>query len=431
MAKQTPNLDLTLPSNNEYYNTWDQPINANFTKIDKAVGDVVDEVVTARGSYTDLNSRISVVVDPGTGDPVASPEVQAARVSEVYGGFDSLGAAFSLGGRISQADFEMFGGRQSLTKIVDALAWANDQTPHNTVISTVTNYLTFAGGVVTLNADPVNLCVANINGYRQVLRSNHTTTVTGANGTYYLTLSTQAGGETYVTGTSTATLGVYATNGLVAKLSDSTKNFVTLGVKPGDVLAVTGPPSNSNIGTYVVLATNVEDATNLTVNDLAVYGQFVAANTSISYTVSNPVAPLLSFTGTAHAKTFTRVAGKIYIGRVVLTGGNVTSLTSYQTLGAYAGFTQVSALPYSLTIPHNLGYFPRRVAIYASQANDFSQPLEPLSTADMTTSTLQRSVIAKVDDLNLYLKNPTTGLFYKDFAGTSQTTGYIYAVVER
>src|ERR1019366_235477 len=94
----------------------------------------------------------------------------------------------------------------------------------------------------------------------------------------------------YLTGTSTGVIDAYPKNGLVARLTDSGKNFVTSGVKPGDVLNVTGPSLNPNIGRYIVLATNTQDATNLTTSQVAVIGQFVAIGSSLSYTILDPIA---------------------------------------------------------------------------------------------------------------------------------------------
>jgi hypothetical protein len=92
----------------------------------------------------------------------------------------------------------------------------------------------------------------------------------------------------------------------------------------------------------------------------------------------------------------------------------------------------LSSGSYSLSIPHNLGYFPSKVSIFGSQANDFSQPLELLSTATVTGGgSMERSVVAQVNDLTLLVKNPTSGLFYQDYGGTSQTSGYLYVVAER
>jgi hypothetical protein len=83
--------------------------------------------------------------------------------------------------------------------------------------------------------------------------------------------------------------------------------------------------------------------------------------------------------------------------------------------------------------PHNLGFVPSKIEIYGSQTSDFLSPIEPLSAAEMSTGTqaLQRSVIVKADDTNVYVKNATNGVFYRDFSGTTQTTGFLLVNAER
>lgn len=431
MAAKTPNLNLILPANGEYFNIWDQPMNNNWTIVDAAVGSLQAEILAARGSSTTLDDRLSAGLNPD-GTPIASSEVSAARSSSIYGSLNGA-VPYTLNDRLEQGDRENFTARSSLPSLVDSLAWGEDTNRNNSVISAASNYLTFTGAVVSL-AGNVTPLIANINGYRQVVRTIKTTTISGAPNTYYLTLTRSVGGEQYlnVSG-NTGALVTYAANGLVARLSDGSQNFVTSGVKPGDVLNITAPSGNPNINQYIVLATNVEDSVNLTTSELAVVGQFVNAGTGFNYTINNPAAPQLGFTSSAHAKSFTRVANKIFIGRCVFDGVNVTSLTIYQNMGVYSGFTSVtlSSGNYSLNIPHNLGYFPSRLHFYGSQASDFTQPLDLLGVGDMTTSTLQRSVIAQANDLSVLVKNPTNGIFYKDFSGTSQTSGFLYVVAER
>lgn len=432
MATKTSNLNLILPANGEYFNIWNQPMNNNLTLIDTAVGDLQSEVVAARGSTGSLNDRLDAGLN-ADGTPLASTEIVAARSSSIYGALNGV-VPYLLNDRMEQGDREAFTARGSLTALADALAFVGDQSPNNTVISAATNYLTYTGAVVSLNGSVTPL-VANINGYRQAVRTIKTTTVSGGAGTYYISLTRAAGGTQYLVAADTqGAVGTYAANGLLSMLTDSTRNFVTLGVQPGDVLNITGPGGNPNINQYVVLATHTQDGVNLTVNQIAVIGQFASASSGLNYTINDPVAPTLGFTGTPHAKSFTRVANKIYVGRCVFDGTNVTSISIYANLGSYAGFTSVtlSSGDYNVAIPHNLGYFPRRIQIFGTQASDFSAVLDLLSSADLTGGgSLERSVIAKTDDMTITIKDPTNGIFYKDFGGTSRTTGYLYVVVER
>lgn len=435
MATATPNIGLTLPANGEFFNNWNVPMNTNFTIIDTYIGNINAELESSAGTQEDLAARLAVSLNPD-GSLIPSPQQAAATISAVYGGFFADSSPFDLNGRIEAGDDEVFDARQALPGLIDSLAWGPDQNKHNCILSAPSSYLTSTGAVVSLNGS-VTPVVANINGYRQQIRTIKTTTVSGSAGTYYLKLTRTAGGVAYITSNSgNGAISTYVTNGLLATFTDLSTNFVTSGVQPGDVLNITGPALDPNLGfQYVVLATNTQDPTNLTTNQIAIYGQFVEATSSLNYTLTNQVDATLSFTNTAHAKVFTRVSNVIYIGRVAFDGTNVTSVTAYQALGVYSGFTSISlgGGNFSVTIPHNIGYYPSKVSLYGSQASDFSQPLDLLSVAALSSGsqTLLRSVIAQTNDLTILVKNATNGIFYQDFGGTSQTSGYLYVVVER
>jgi hypothetical protein len=133
----------------------------------------------------------------------------------------------------------------------------------------------------------------------------------------------------------------------------------------------------------------------------------------------------------------------------VFDGTNVTSIISYPYQGIYAAWHQVtpSAGDFALNISHNLGFVPRLINIYASTANDLTQPLELMSTAKMTQGAvslnagdqtvtytppaLRRSVVAKTTDTVINIKNATNGVFFEDYNGSLQTSGYVYVIVER
>lgn len=487
MATKTPNLALIKPAKGEYFNRWNEPVNGNFDIIDEVVGLLDDEVTTARGTEATLADRLDNGLEPdGTLKP--SPEFVAARSSTVYGSDDGS-SDYTLDKRIEQADTEIWYARQQRSKLIDALAWAEDGNSQNTVISAASNYLTFSGAVVTLNGAVTNL-VANINGYRQVVRTNKTATISGAAGTYYLYLDRSAGGETiYTIPASSGQASTYTPTSKLSKFVSTSGNFVTAGVKPGDILRVTGPISNPNIGDFIVHSTNVEDPSNLNPNELRVIGELATSSSGLDAQIVNPIAPSFGFTATAHAKKFTRVSNRIFVGRCVFDGSNVTSVTIYALKGIYDEFSSVTA-NFSLIVSHNLGYVPSKVEFYGSQANDYSQPLEVLSVAEMTAGgasitsgsvgttpavvnfnagsttltpntpqvlsytaptlsftdmvvtytppaitytspVLKRSVVVRFTDTTLEVKNATSGLFYRDFGGSDQASGFLRIVCER
>lgn len=448
MAQKTLNLGLILPGLGEYFNRWNEPTNTNFSVIDEAVGALQSEVADARGGSTTLAERLDTSLNAdGTLKDV--PEVTRARSSSIYGSQTSGGADFDLDDRIEQGDVEVWNARQQLSSLIDSVAWAQDDTQHNSLISGPTNPLTASGAVVTLNGATTNV-IANINGYRQKVRTNKTVTISGAAGTYYIYIDRNPTGSVFFTPpASSGTTSTYTPTGKLSKYSATGTNFVTGGVKPGDILEITGPGGNANLGKWVIAATAAEDA-NLTTGELRIVGEFNSANTSLSAQVVDPLAPTMGYTASAHGKVWERVSGRIYIGRCVFDGANVTSVTNYAYLGRFATWESVSLSlgAFNISTAHNLGFIPKKVEIYASQANDFSQPLELLSVAEMssgsitltpaspqspnyTAPVLQRSVITRFTDTTIETKNATNGLFYKDFNGASQTSGFLYIVVER
>lgn len=448
MAQKTVNLGLILPALGEYFNRWNVPVNANFNIIDEVLGDLQSEVTNARGSALTLNDRMSVSLN-SDGSLKAVPEVSNARSSSIYGSQTGLGADFSLDDRIEQGDVEVWNARQQLAALIDSVAWAQDDTPHNTLISGPLNQLTSSGGVVTLNGAVTNV-IANINGYRQRVRTNKDAVIVGSPGTYYLYLDRNPNGEVVFTPPpSSGTTSVYTPTNKLCKYSATATNFVAAGVKAGDILEITAPGANANLGKWVIAATAADDI-NLTAGELRIVGEFNSANTGLGAQVIDPLVPTFGFTGVAHSKEWSRANGRIYIGRCVFDGANVTSVTNYAYMGRFSKWESVTLNlgSFLVTTAHNLGFIPKKVQVYASQANDFSMPLELLSTAEMTSGsvsltpaspqspnytapTLQRSVITRFTDTALEVKNATSGLFYKDFDGTTQTSGFLYIVVER
>lgn len=433
MATKTPNLGLIKPAFKEFNNSWNVPVNSNWDILDVTVGSQALEIQNARGSASDLATRLAVALN-ADGSLQDVPEVARARVSSVYG--DSEGSlSFALRDRIERGDRESFTARQSLDSLIDALAYAGDDDVSNSVQSAPGGFLSFTGAQVKVDGS-VTPVIANINGYRQVVRKQISATISGAAATYYLYLQRNSAGETILDrtggGQNTGQVSTWTLDGKLRKFSDSSQNFVTLGIKVGDILTITTNLS-PNADVYVVAATNETNPSDLTVNEVAVIGTFVSAQTSLNYSIVNPIAPTLSFTGTAHAKRFARASGLIYIGRAVFDGANVTSVSTYAVKGRFEQFFSITLTggDFAQTISHSLGFIPSKLEIYASQASDYSVPIEPLSVASATTATLQRSVIVDLTDTTLRVKNATNGIYYKDYAGVSQTSGFLLVRAER
>jgi hypothetical protein len=420
MASKTPNLGLIKPAKGEYKNSWDVAENANKDVLDEHIGDLELEMTNARGTEATLNDRLNTSLNTdGSLKPV--PEVEAARSSTIYGYVDNS----TIDDRLELGDREVFYARQQAATLLDNEAFMNNDFVHNCVVSAPSGFMAFTTPNVYLNG-AVTPIVMNINGYKQVIRTNKSITLpVVTDGTYYIYAQYSATGEIVLDKTTGGGTGVVgAESGLIIKFTDSTQNFITLGIQPGDVLEITSLASN-NKGQYIV--ETVVDATTIYIK-----GLFVETQTSLNYKISNPLAPVLNYDDVGPtSKRFAPIAGKIYVGYAIVSGNVITSAVSFALKGRYEKWTSVTGGNFTQALDHNIGYVPSKVQFFASQTNDFSQPVEPLSVADMTASTLQRSVICNMTDLLINVKNATTGVFYKDFNGVTQTSGYLLTVAER
>ena len=448
MATTSDYLGLVLPAFGEYYNSWYTPVNGNFKKIDAFANAFGSEIQAARGSVVDLNTRLSVGLNLD-GSFKDIPAIVAAESSSVYG-FGSGNVLQSLDARLELGDVETFQARQGLSALIDSVAFANSGNSSDCLVSGPLNPLTNSGAVVTLNGATTPV-ISNINGYRAKTEINDSVTISGGAGTYYLTLTRNPAGKAYASlASGDGIVGVTATSTpLYTKFSSATTNLLALGVKPGHILSITGPSGNANVGRWVVYQTYAEDPVNLTTNDITIIGDFPAGGAGLNATFLYPQAPTLGFTSTAPSPNFAPANGVITIGKLVFDGTNIVSLSTFAYQAKFASWQQITPVAgnFNLAISHNLGFIPKRIHLYGSQNNDFSQPLEPLSIAQMsagsasltagdqtityTSPVLQRSVIVKFDNYTINIKNATNGIFYEDFTGNLQVAGYLYIVVER
>ena len=429
MADKTQNLGLIKPANGEYYNTWDAPTNKNWDTIDEILGGIQLETEDSRGTQSTLTARLDVSLN-ADGSLKDVPEIATARTSAVYG-YSSGSTDFDLDARLEAGDREVFDARQGAAKLIDSLAFVADDNVHNCIVSAPTGFLSFTGAQVKVDGSVTDV-VCNINGYKQVVRSLKSTTIAGAAGTYYVYLDLNLAGEIILdrtgVGQNTGVTGEYPTSsGKYGKFSDATQNFVNAGVEPGDILEITSTGS-VNKGQYVVKSI-------ISPTEVEVWGQFFSIQATLNYKFTNPLAPVLGATSTPHSLKWQRESGRIYIGRAVFDGSNVTSVSAYALKGRFSQFFSIGLIGgnFLQAVSHGLGYFPSKINLYASQANDYSQPLEPLSVSEVVggTTALQRSVIVQTNDTLLQIKNATNGVFYRDFSGLTQIAGYLLVEVER
>lgn len=447
MAKSTNYLGLILPALGEFFGRWNTPVNGNFQKLDDFASAFGDEVTTARGGADSLDDRLSEALN-ADGSLKDVPEVASARSSKVYG--SGTGSNFfTLDDRLEAGDGEAGDARQGLTDLRSAVAWAQDDTAHNCLVGGPSNPLTYSGANVTLNGGTTPV-ISNINGFRNVTSVNDQIAISGSAGTYYLYLDRNPTGRIlYTTPATSGATGLITSTNKLSKYKATGTNLVASGVKPGHILEITAPGGNLNLGRWIVLETATENPTDLGNDEVRIIGEFSSSSTGLSARFLDAQAPTFASTNTAPSKEWTRVANRIYIGHCVFDGTSVTSLVTYAYQARYSSWQSISLSggDFSISVSHNLGFFPKKIAVYGSQANDFSQPLEPLSIAKTTTGSvsissgdqnitytppaLRRSVVARMDSVKIDIKNATNGIFYEDFNNSAQVTGYLYVVVER
>ena len=453
MAIATSYLGLVLPAYGEFYNSWYKPNNANFVKLDAFAASFGEEVNAARGNTESLNTRLSVGLnDDGSFKTI--PEIEAAKPSSIYG-YGSGSTIQSLQARLELGDKEAYTARQGLTALIDSLAFASSGNSPDCLVSGPTNPITATGAVIKISGQASNI-IANINGYLAKVVTDDTVTLT-TSGDYYLTLTRNPLGTIY-TSVTNCTIGTTTSLTQIYTKFSAQTSLIDLGVKPGHILSITGPSNNICIGRWVVYQTHAENS-ELLAADITIVGAFPVVNGGSGFSADfvRPMSPTLGFTAVAPSsksywkmKQITPDSGTIYIGSFTYnsSGSVVSNLVVYPYQARYAEWSQVTSPGnFTLTIPHNLGFVPKRIKVYASQNNDFSSPLEELSTTQMSISTasissgsqtltytppiLERSVIAKVDSTSIYLKNATPNVFYYDYSGSLQTSGHLYVVAER
>jgi len=473
MATKTDFLNLVLPANNEYNNNWDTVLNENFRKIDLAIEEVTNEVQEARGSKTTVAEFLSIGhFSDGSLRP--TQEVMDARNSFMFGDDDGAGTDYFLKERLQNSDKEIYTAREGLSSLSAGIARKSRDFdyPDMVVNGAKTallqpNFMTGSGTEFQLNGTPTEI-EFNIDGYYMRLRTDETVAVTGADGTRYLYAQKPAT-PIVVLSRVTQQAGSTTTNPLnsnkVQLLQDTGVDFTVEDIKVGDILEII---NTINAGQYLV----AEIAPAGNVNQIKVVGRFASVITNINYKISDPLKPVFGVDTTISA-----VSGKCYIGQGEYVSGALTTTITYAFKGKYESSYEainVSSLPtFEKIFDHNLGYIPKKIFVYATQANDDSLPVEPLSiagvghdlvvamsntqshtpgvfnagTTDATftggalvgdvTGALSgnvfatRSVMIKVTKTKVYVKNVRNNYFYRDYDGSDQQAGYLKVVCEK
>ena len=473
MASKTNFLNLTLPGNNEYNDTWDEPLNSNFVKIDEEIETISNEILEARFEKTSLAEFLQVS-HFSDGSLKASPEVAAAQNSPVYGSNDESGNEFTLSNRLDRADREVYDARERSASLLDNLAkrfsdfdYMDNVIDGAKTASNQPNFLSSAAAEFKLDADPTPL-IFNIGGYYMMIDEDINVVATGSDGTKYLVAKKPTTPFLKVD-KQTQEEGVATTNPLnndkVQIFSDSTQDFVNLNIRAGMVLKLL---NSENVGEYVI----DEVAPSGNIAHLLIKGNFKKAIGSINYQIIDPLRPEFSV-----EDSYTVEKGKCIIGEGQFVSGALVSSLAYNFKGKFESDMEsinVSTIPtFEKVFNHNLGKIPKKIQIFASQANDESLAFEPLSMATLgndlsidITNTITytpgsfspgttdasytpgsisgdvtgslsgsvytlRSVVIKITKTQIFVKNIKNNHFYRDYDNVDRTEGFLKVVCEK
>lgn len=427
-TKTSGNLQLNKPANGEYQDNWDVPVNENADTIDTHVSAVEDEIEAARGSSSSLSERLNAGLEPD-GSPMPVPEVIKSRYSQIAGRYDDLYS------RLNTQDQEVLPLRGGKTSLIEGLSYFLKDSRLNLPISgpvggsNAANFLTTSGSVFTIDGDPTPVLM-NCGGYIQVCRIDKSTDLVGQlAGTKYIYAQRNTSGRTIESGADGSTGGT-----LLNEFTSVGAQFQTKKVQAGDVLELSAGP---NADKYIV-----ESITNETT--LVIKGQFVDARGGQSYIVKDMLHPTISYEATK-----AQDGTKCYLGELYFNGTVITSSVTYAYRSEFESdwiAIDVSSSPvFTQTFNHNLGVLPKSIMIYVSQSDDESTPAELLSVADVASDYalnfnagtgdssvsptggpyMNRSVKAQFTRTIVTMQNVRSNVFYKDYTGTTRTTGYL------
>ena len=384
MTTKTTFLQLVLPANNEFFNTWHTVVNENNIKIESKIEEHDTEIIAARFSKPTLNEFLEVAHN-NDGSLMVTEEAAAARSSRVYGHADASGN-YSLEKRLRFSDFELFYGRLGLPDLRAGMAIKKEKEILNgtkTVLGQPA-WLGFTSANARLDGSATALEML-VSGNYQKLRKLEEITVSGPAATYYLYADYSASGAIVVDGDSTVAPPVSASgitgNDLASErrvFADSSVDFTTFDVAQGDTLRILGNTAVS--GDYVIETVGY----NSNPNQLRVIGLFVSSLASLDYVIIDAFKPTLGFDA---AKT--PADDRLFIGEADFDGSVITAVRPLQFGDVFLGdWRPVDVSGGSTSFEeiwnHYLGDDTLQVTIQVSQANDGTQAIEELSLNENT-----------------------------------------------
>jgi len=477
MATKTAFLLLVKPLYAEFQDTWDQPINENWDRIDAFAADTGTELVDSRFGKTSLKEFLEVAHETdGTLKPTA--EVLEARSSLVYGDEDAGSNDLLLPDRLDLGDREVLLAREGQPSLRDGLALREDA-PSKVIDGAKDGnenptWMGFTGPIVQIDGSASQLQLM-ISGKVTRTRVLEQVNLTGElSSTYYIYAQFATDGVIRVDGDSgtpppASPQGVTGSDGTkIRKFTDATTDFSAADVEVEDILEILG--TNNNAKEYLIK----EIAPGGDPNSLIISGVFPGgALASLDYVVRDQFSPTFGFDA---AKA--PAAGKLYIGEADFDGASVTAVRPLNFKTVYKSeWRAVDVSGGSPTFEEIFNHYlfddALEVLVQASQANDGSQPVENLSLATLdntlavnisdghvynqgsfnpgtgdstyTDGTLtgsvtgnltgsivpDRSVQVKMTATKLWVKNHVSAKFYRDYANAQKQTGFLRVVVRK
>jgi len=435
-------LNLTLPELGEFVDSWNEPNNANFETIDNWTEDLYNNLVgvgsgstwaALRGTAASLSARLAVAINPdGTVNIAASSDLIALATSAYRGQFADPAT------RLDDGDKEVYGAGQPVPdgrfapmlpagpsagfphadldasmalRSADFGAETSKpiSSPHRPwapglITGGAGSLLTAPGGTdqVQLNAATVP-AIFNIDGYvfriREDIVFDYSAIAPGVGDYVWIYverkeanyndanfLYSEPGGTPAAKDLRILRSGADGTtSNSTFTVGSGTFNTLPFRVKEGDILRIT---SGGAAGDYVIDALDgVTPNTKLTIKGIfkdnlgpTVPYQIIdnaMPNIGAAVSTTDPTQPY-------NPPPFEE--GRVYIGRVLSTGGVPSNLVTFTKGGVFDSGWQSAVFP--LDVPHDLGVIPSSIEIWV-RVDGASRAYRPL---------VQRQIVVDFDE---------------------------------